>query len=59
MTAPQNPITRAIWDGTLPIKFSLDSTEAAELGAKVLVEPYFVSFFLRFKISIEKFVVEN
>ncbi|CAG8609105.1 10404_t:CDS:2 [Ambispora gerdemannii] len=41
-TAPQNPITRAIWDGTLPIKFSLDATEAAALGAKTIIEPYFV-----------------
>ncbi|CAG8605061.1 359_t:CDS:2 [Diversispora eburnea] len=42
MTAPQNPITRAIWDGALPIKLSLDTTEAAALGAKTIIEPYFI-----------------
>ncbi|CAG8701232.1 11533_t:CDS:1, partial [Acaulospora morrowiae] len=41
MTAPQNPITRAIWDGALPIKFSIDNAEADELGAKTEIEPYF------------------
>ena len=43
MTAPQNPIARAIWDGALPIKFSLDNSEAEALGVKT-IEPYFVSF---------------
>ena len=43
MTAPQNPITRAIWDGALPIKFSLDAGEASAAGANTIIEPYFVS----------------
>ncbi|CAI2192434.1 20458_t:CDS:2 [Funneliformis geosporum] len=63
MTAPQNPITRAIWDGTLPIKFSLDGTEAAELGAKILVEPYFIeaprcSYFPLLTSQIRKYFVD-
>nr|CAG8630470.1 8477_t:CDS:2 [Entrophospora candida]CAG8637908.1 9165_t:CDS:2 [Entrophospora candida] len=41
MTAPQNPIARAIWDGALPIKFSLDNNEAEALGVKT-IEPYFI-----------------
>ncbi|CAJ0872918.1 6635_t:CDS:2 [Entrophospora sp. SA101] len=49
MTAPQNPIARAIWDGALPIKFSLDTDEAEALGVET-IESYFVnrtpSFFL-------------
>ncbi|CAJ0767427.1 6918_t:CDS:1, partial [Entrophospora sp. SA101] len=43
MTAPQNPIARAIWDGALPIKFSLDTDEAEALGVET-IESYFVSF---------------
>ncbi|CAG8758506.1 14056_t:CDS:2, partial [Cetraspora pellucida] len=63
MTAPQNPITRAIWDGTLPIKFSLDSTEAAALGAKAIVEPYFIeaprcSYFPLWTSQIRKYFVD-
>lgn len=63
MTAPQNPITRAIWDGTLPIKFSLDGTEAAELGAKISVEPYFIeaprcSYFPLLTSQIRKYFVD-
>jgi autophagy-related protein 5 len=42
MTAPQNPITRAIWDGALPIKFSLDAGEADAAGANTIIEPYFI-----------------
>ncbi|CAJ0633716.1 11760_t:CDS:2 [Entrophospora sp. SA101] len=41
MTAPQNPIARAIWDGALPIKFSLDTDEAEALGVET-IEPYFI-----------------
>ncbi|CAJ0746096.1 17273_t:CDS:2 [Entrophospora sp. SA101] len=41
MIAPQNPIARAIWDGALLIKFSLDNNKAEALGVKT-IEPYFI-----------------